>query len=119
MSGPVDVIAENVEARLWDSQWVSVVNHAECYRDMSKEEAVATAVRMTEQLMAANVTKGFPPTTYNRAAVAELIEADRDFDAAELELGNAKYGPYTKRLSRYTAAEKRRSLALANVGGAS
>lgn len=53
-----------------------------------------------------------------RAAVAELIEADRDFDAAELELGNAKYGPYTKRLSRYTAAEKRRAAALANVGGA-
>jgi hypothetical protein len=52
-------------------------------------------------------------------AVVELIEADRDFDAAELELGNAKYGPYTKRLSRYTAAEKRRSLAVARVGGAS
>lgn len=71
--GPVDVVAENVEVRLWDSQWVNVVNHADCYRDMDKEEAIATAVRMTERLMAENITKGFPPSAYNRAAVAELI----------------------------------------------
>ena len=77
LSGAVDVVAENVEVRLWDSQWVNVVNHADCYRDMDKEEAIATAVRMTERLMAENITKGFPPSAYNRAAVAGLIEAAR------------------------------------------
>lgn len=82
LSGSVDVVAENVEVRLWDSQWVNVVNHADCYRDMDKEEAIATAVRMTERLMAENITKGFPPSAYNRAAVAELIERARALRSA-------------------------------------
>lgn len=50
----------NIEVRLFDSQWVNVVNHDNCYRDWSKEDAIAHAVRMTETLMRENVTKGFP-----------------------------------------------------------
>jgi hypothetical protein len=48
--------------RLWDSQWVNIVNHADCYRDMDKEAAVAAAVKLTEQAMAKNVRDGFPAT---------------------------------------------------------
>jgi hypothetical protein len=48
--------------RLGDSQWVNIVNHADCYRDMDKEAAVAAAVKLTEQAMAKNVRDGFPAT---------------------------------------------------------
>ena len=89
--GGVDVLAANVEVRLWDSQWVNVVNHDYCYRDWDTNDAVAHAVRMTERLMAENITKGFPPAAYNRAAIAELIAADKAFDlsrAALIEVSN-------------------------------
>jgi hypothetical protein len=46
------------DIRMFDSQWVNVVNHADCYRDMDKEDAIATAVKLTEQAMAANVRDG-------------------------------------------------------------
>jgi hypothetical protein len=113
MTAPVDVLAENVEVRLWDSQWVNVVNHADCYRDMDKEEAIATAVRMTERLMAENITKGFPPCAYNRAAVADLIEA--------LSFYTSVCGNTCAMVSRETAAEMyaKGTTALARVGGAS
>lgn len=42
------------ELRLTDSQWTNIVNHANCYRDMDKEEAVALAVKLTEARMAMN-----------------------------------------------------------------
>lgn len=44
----------DAEIRLWDSQWVNVVNHDDCYRDWSKEAAIAHAVRMTETYMRKN-----------------------------------------------------------------
>lgn len=46
------------DIRMFDSQWVNVVNHANCYRDMDKEDAIAAAVKLTEQAMAANVRDG-------------------------------------------------------------
>ncbi len=42
--------------RLWDSQWVNIVNHENCYRDYSKEDAVAMAVKLTEAAMRDNRT---------------------------------------------------------------
>lgn len=52
---PTPEAQEAREYRLFDSQWVNVVNHAGCYRDMNKEDAVAQAVKLTEQAMAANI----------------------------------------------------------------
>lgn len=50
------------ECRLWDSQWTNVVNHADCYRDWSKADAINHAVKMTETYMAWNVWRNhFPP----------------------------------------------------------
>jgi hypothetical protein len=46
------------DIRLFDSQWVNIVNHANCYSDMDKEDAIAAAVKLTEQAMAANVRDG-------------------------------------------------------------
>ncbi len=53
-----------------------------------------------------------------RAAVAELIEADKEYDEAYNGLSDNKAGPLTQRTRRMDAAEKRRAAALARVGGA-
>lgn len=50
------------EYRLWDSQWVNIVNHERCYEDLTTEDAVALAVQLTERAMAKNFMDGkFPP----------------------------------------------------------
>ncbi len=50
------------ECRLWDSQWTNIVNHANCYIDWSKEDAIRHAVKMTETYIARNVERNhFPP----------------------------------------------------------
>ena len=52
----------DAEVRLWDTQWMSIVNHDNCYRDWSKDDAIAHAVKMTEQAIARNVADGkLPP----------------------------------------------------------
>jgi hypothetical protein len=53
---------DSQEIRLWDSQWMNVVNHDNCYAEYTKEEAVAKAVKLTEEAMARNFADGkFPP----------------------------------------------------------
>ena len=49
------------EVRLFDSQWVNIVNHANCWRDYEPEAAVHEAVRMTEAAIAKNVADGVLP----------------------------------------------------------
>jgi hypothetical protein len=50
------------EVRLWDTQWINIVNHDNCYRDWSKDDAIAHAVKMTEKAIARNVADGkLPP----------------------------------------------------------
>ena len=58
------------EIRLWDTQWVNIVNHNDAYRGWEKDDAIAHAVRMTEQAMARNYAdavwppeKTSPPTS--------------------------------------------------------
>lgn len=58
----------NTEVRLFDGQWVSIVNHANCWRDYTKEEAISEAVRMTEAAIAENIALGRLPK--RRAAPA-------------------------------------------------
>ena len=48
--------------RLFDSQWVNVVNHDNCYAGYSVEDAVEKAVKLTEALMAKNFKDGKWPT---------------------------------------------------------
>ena len=42
------------EVRLFDSQWVNIVNHDNCFAEYSKDDAVAAAVKLTEAAMARN-----------------------------------------------------------------
>jgi len=58
--GEISAISPSQDIRLFDSQWVNVVNHDNCYRGWSKEDAVNHAVRMTEGYMKENITKGWP-----------------------------------------------------------
>lgn len=52
------------EVRLWDSQWVNIVNHPEVLNAEDQETAVSVAVRMTETAIAKNVADGkLPPVT--------------------------------------------------------
>lgn len=44
----------SMTCKLWDSQWVNIVNHANCYADFDKEEAVHQAVKLTEAAIAKN-----------------------------------------------------------------
>lgn len=60
-NGNDGVCALNGEVRLWDSQWVSIVNNPEVLAASDAEEAVAIAVRMTEAAIARNfATSSFP-----------------------------------------------------------
>lgn len=58
MSGQI----KDGEVRLWDTQWMNIVNHENCYRDWDKADAINHAVKMTEQAIARNVADGkLPP----------------------------------------------------------
>ena len=48
-----------------------------------------------------------------RAAIAELIAADKEYDEANENFANAKAGSVAQRMSRFSAAERRRASALA------
>jgi hypothetical protein len=53
---------EVVEYRMWDSQWVNVVNHERAYGGWEMEAAIHHAVKLTEQAMAKNIRDGkWPP----------------------------------------------------------
>lgn len=57
------------EVRLWDTQWMKIVNHDNSYRNWSKDDAVAHAVKMTEAEIARNVYDGkLPPRTRSAPA---------------------------------------------------
>jgi hypothetical protein len=56
------VAVDPARVRLWDSQWVNIVNHAQCYEGWSKDDAIAHAVRLTEQAIERNVRSGVVPS---------------------------------------------------------
>lgn len=72
------------EARLFDSQWVNIVNHNNCWRDYEAEDAVNEAVKMAESAIASNVANGKLPQGKQPApgAVDEamLLRAVRGFN---------------------------------------
>lgn len=45
-------IGSQAVIRLWDTQWMNIVNAD--YSEMSKEDAIAAAIKATEQQMARN-----------------------------------------------------------------
>lgn len=62
------------EIRLWDSQWVNIVNAPEVRGASDIEEAVAIAVRMTERAIAVNVQTGsLPPSIVRGMSVSYLL----------------------------------------------
>ncbi|AHX16118.1 hypothetical protein CH75_04695 [Dyella jiangningensis] len=64
----------DAEVRLWDTQWMNIVNHDNCYRDWSKDDAIAHAVKMTEQAIARNIADGkLPPKKIDAAPQAGEI----------------------------------------------
>ena len=66
--------AEQAEVRLWDSQWVNVVNHDNCYAGWSKEDAINHAVKMTEQLIASNVDQNKLPSVATPPSAVPVVE---------------------------------------------
>ncbi len=51
---------ESREIRLWDTQWMNVVNAD--YSGMTKDDAIAAAVKATEEKMARNYAdNSWPP----------------------------------------------------------
>lgn len=51
---------DSKEIRLWDTQWMNVVNAD--YSDMSKDDAIAAAIKATEERMARNFADNhWPP----------------------------------------------------------
>jgi hypothetical protein len=44
-----------VELRLFDGQWMNIVNHAHCWEGYTKEEAIHAVVKMVEEKMAKNI----------------------------------------------------------------
>ena len=65
-------VPSGLVVRLWDSQWVNVVNHDYGYRDWKMEDAISHAVKMTEDYIAANVREGkLPPPRPIAAAQGE------------------------------------------------
>lgn len=59
------------EVRLWDTQWMNIVNHDNFYRDWSKYDAIAHAVKMTEEAIARNVADGALPPMRPSTATPE------------------------------------------------
>lgn len=54
-------IPKDREVRLWDTQWMNIVNSQEVMGATDAEDAVAIAVRMTEREIAHNVATGSLP----------------------------------------------------------
>jgi len=67
---------EPVAIRLWDSQWVNVVNHDNCYQGWDKEDAINHAVKMTEKYIAANVSNNTTPPQHSAIARKPLTDEE-------------------------------------------
>ena len=53
---------DDIEIRLFDSQWLNIVNAHDCWDGFSKEEAVNAAVKMVEEAMARNIKDNLWPS---------------------------------------------------------
>jgi hypothetical protein len=91
---------------LWDSQWVNIVNHNECYRGWELEDAVNHAVKLTEKTLKENNASSI---AHLQARVEALTgEVEQWKLAAEL---NDK--AYMEQRRRKEAADRRVATAIA------
>lgn len=68
---------EPTEVRLWDSQWINVVNHDNCYQGWDKEDAINHAVKMTEKYIASNFAENtHPPVPTTQPEQESVAMAD-------------------------------------------
>ena len=74
---------EPVAIRLWDSQWVNVVNHDNCYQGWDKEDAINHAVKMTEKYIAANVANNTTPPQRKPLTDEQIEQLEQDTCAME------------------------------------
>lgn len=74
---------------LWDSQWVNIVNHNECYRGWELEDAVNHAVKLTEKTLKENNASAIAHLQARVEALTGEVERLTERNA-ELE-GLAKY----------------------------
>ena len=56
-------MSDGREIRLFDGQWMNIINAHDCWDGHSKEEAVVEAIKMVEDAMAKNFKENmWPPT---------------------------------------------------------
>jgi hypothetical protein len=61
MKALFDMPTKEKEIRLFDSQWMNIVNHAHCWEGYTKEDAIHAAVKMAEEKMAENIASRIWP----------------------------------------------------------
>ena len=77
---------QGLEVRLWDSQWMNVVNAPEVLNASDAQEAVRTAVRMTESFLAHNVASGYLPHSCADANARPLAQRPSPVDRVLAEV---------------------------------
>ena len=86
------------------------------------ESDAAHAKAMRQRMAADNVEESYMRSAAARAAVAELVEADREYDKAKAafvaSIPFAETGTNMDERERYAKAAARRDAALARIGGA-
>lgn len=70
---PAPVGVPDGMVRLWDTQWMNIVNHDNCYRGWDKADAINHAVKMTEQAIARNIADGKLPPRLIAAAPSASV----------------------------------------------
>ena len=77
---------ELVAIRLWDSQWMNVVNHDNCYQGWDKEDAINHAVKMTEKYIAENFANNTTPPQRKPLPYEQLDSLWQTTDTGDFEL---------------------------------
>ena len=92
------------DVRLWDSQWVRIVNHDNCYHGWTTVDAVAHAIKMTERLIRENVQdNACPPAEPDKSSgIAPIIDMALIVEA--LEQSDPKAAGYPEPRSRHARA---------------
>lgn len=75
-------MSDDREIRLFDGQWMNIVNAHDCWEGYTKEEAVHAAVKMAEEAMANNMKANAWPSGRDKQletslAIMCLIQAGK------------------------------------------
>ena len=70
-------MSDDREIRLFDGQWMNIVNAYDCWDGHTKEEAVVEAIKMVEAAMAKNMKDNLWPPARNYYDDATTVIAER------------------------------------------